>query len=443
MGYLFILLFLIALLILVYKVFNKDITSPTLIYTLSMIMCTICAVVGLFSWNNVVNIKSLTVIIIILSVASFALGEWIIRKFIVKDKKRFSFKKENDIEWWKIITQIIFVIITIIVMYREVKRIAIIAGYTTGNLGTIIGYFRQLSTLYTTELLENGQGVNTIVSQMRKICEVICFVNIYFLIMNIYNGQIKNKKNIGLLTIVLLCFFLSLLTGGRMQMLIYVVAALFIVFMVLLSKYDFKELVKRYSKQFLLICILIVVGFYAVLPMSGRKNNVNIVSYMSFYFGTSIPSLDIYLDNPTESEYFGEETLRGIQTVLFKFELSDKIQPISKEWLEFKIDDDTSLFSNIFTSSKRYYHDFGIIGIILCQMIFGGVFSYIYLTLNNKSSVILLIFYSMNVYMVIDQIRDDLFYSSFVHINSILYFFILYVGYNLLTKFKIKNWVKK
>lgn len=437
MGYCIILVSLILIFYFVYVKFSNDILSPSMIYIISMFFCTICSVMGLFSWNNVRDLKPLSIIIILFSVISFILGELCVRKLTNENNKRLRYKKVGNIEWWKIIFQILFILITLILLYKEVKRIAIIAGYKDGGLGTMIGYFRSLSNLYTTELIENKTGVNVIVSQMRKICEVMCFVNIYFIIKNLFDKNIKNTRNLGYLLIILLSFFLSILTGGRMQCLIYVVAGLFILLMLLLSKYDVKALVKNYYKQFIIFVVVVIVGFYSLLPLSGRKNNVNIVSYISFYFGTSIPSLDIYLDNPKSSEYFGEETLRGVQTILYKFGLSDKIQPISKEWLEFKINEEQSMYSNIFTSGKRYYHDFGLVGVIVCQFIFGFVFSLIYLKLKNSSDVILLIFYSMYVYMVIDQVRDDLFYSNFIHLNSLLYFLILYVGYNILINFNI------
>lgn len=439
MEYFLILVILFFILYFVYTKFLNDILSPSFIYVSSMILCFICSIIGLLSWNNVKNLKLLTILIILISIISFIFGELCVRKSFTFDNRKFKFKKIKDIEWWKIIFQILFILITIILLYTEVKRIAIIAGYTSGGLGTMIGYFRNMSNLYTTELIENGQGVNVFVSQMRKVCEVMCFVNLYIFIKNIYDKNIKNSKNFGFLCIIILCVFLSFLTGGRMQCLIYVVASIFIILVLLLSKNSLKDILKKYYKQCIVVITIVIIGFYCLLPLSGRKNDVNFVTYMSFYFGTSVPSLDIYLDNPKQSEYFGEETLRGVQNVLYKFGLSNKVQPISKEWIEFKINDQQSMFSNVFTSGKRFYHDFGLFGVMVCQFVFGFVFSFIYLKLKESSDTILFIFYSMFVYMIIDQVRDDLFYSNFLHINTLLYFLILYVGYNVLIQFNIKE----
>lgn len=439
MSYIITIAILIIILLVLLKIYNKEILSPSIVYTFSMIMCLFCSIVGLINWNNVSTLKFTTIAIIICSVVFFSLGEYISRKILKVNNIKYKPQKISQIEWWKIILQIIFITITIIFMYFEVKRIAKIAGYTDGGFFTMISYFRNLSILYTTELLETGQGINIIVSQMRKICEVICFINIYFLVNNIFYKNLKNKKNLGYLLILVMCLGLSLLTGGRMQIIIYVIAIVFVALVLLLSKYKICQIIKEHSKKIIILFVVVIIGFYAMLPLTGRKNNVDIVSYMSFYLGTSIPSLDIYLDNSTKPESFGEETLRGFQTVLYKIGVNKKISPITTQWIHFDVDETNSMSSNIFTSGKRYYHDFGYLGVAICQMIFGFSISFLYYFMKKKSSVIILIFLSMNFYMVIDQIRDDLFYSNFMHINSIFYFCVLVVGYYILTKFKFEN----
>jgi len=444
MSYLILLLILIGISILLYKLHN-DILSPAFIYTCSMTVCVISAMIGLIFWNNVSSLKFETLAIIILSVISFAIGEICARKLIKFNGEKKCIEDNNEknnkfynIALWKNIAQIAFVLLTIILLYNEVKRIAIIAGYVDGGIGVMIGKFRELSTLYTTDLVEKGQNINFIVSQMRKVCEVLCYINIFFLVSNIVNKKIKNVANIPYLIIITLCLVLSLLTAGRMQILIYFVSAVFIFTILKLREYTVKEFIKKYAKIFVILILIILIGFCLILPLSGRKLNTNIISYLSYYFGISLPSLDMYLDNEiAKPEFFGEETLRGIQTVLYKLNISDYIQPVSKEWLTFETKDNQIYHSNIFTSAKRYYHDFGWAGIIGCQMIFGFVFSYLYLLIKKKNSSIILIFVSMYYYIVIDQIRDELFFSDFVHINTIFKFIMLFIiFYILILEFK-------
>ena len=435
MTYIFLIIVLSLFFFFIYNK-EKELISPLVVYTLSMIACVLCAFVGTFLWNDVYELQEITIIIIFVSVFSFALGKLLL-KILIKNKnlgsikqnpiiKKFKFdkilsiRKNQEYEYSNLLLclEAVFVILTIIFMFSEVKRIAILSGFVSGGFSTMVNEFRELSILYTTELVKNGKGINIIVSQMRKICEVICFFNIFLLASNIVHKDYKNYKNALYLFIILLCFFLSLLTGGRMQIFIYIIAFIFI-FVFLKFKGDYSvNILKKFYKQFLIITISLLLGFYILLPLFGRSTNSNIVSYISFYFGASIPSLDKYNDEEHEEpKYFGEESLRGIQNVLFKLKLSDKIQPISKEWITYRDADNNELSSNIFTSAKRYYHDFGIIGIVICQMIFGFVFELLYY-LSKKSNYVLACF-SMFFYMCIDQIRDELFFADFIHINTI------------------------
>ena len=436
------------LLIFLYFVYKKenDLLSPVSIYTLSMIICVLCSFIGTTSWNDVRTIKFKTIVIIIISVFSFSLGKLLLNRLLKKKDislnsikknkklKRFNVDKfliinnnqKYDLDLKYIILQILFITITFILLYNEVKRIALIAGYDGIGFGNMVNKFRDLSILYTTEFVKNGQNINIVVSQMRKICEVFCFFNIFLLTKKIIDKDVKNYKTLLYLFIIFLCILLSLLTGGRMQIFIYIIAFIFL-FIFLKFKGDYSiNIIKKYFKQLILIFVALICGFYILLPLSGRSTNSDLISYISFYFGASVPSLDKYLSvEHEEPKYFGEETLRGIQTVLYKFKITDEIQPISKEWINYTDKKGNTLSSNIFTSAKRYYHDFGFVGIVICQILFGFTFEFIYY-LAKKSNYIL-VFFSMYYYMCIDQIRDELFFANFVHINAVFKFLVLFV----------------
>lgn len=450
MTYVLIITILIFFLICFYKQ-SKDFLSPHIIYTLSMLVCSFCALIGLLFWNDVAELNIITILIIIISVFSFAIGCFSCTYFfnnkkihirLSKSKKRVFSKflgiKNNQIYDFNnkyIFLEMIFVIITLVLMFIEVRRIAYMAGYDGTGFGNMINKFRELSILYTTELVENGRGVNIVVSQMRKICDVICVFNI-FLVVRVIKDKIKfNYKFYLYLLIIFMCFALSLFTGGRMQLFIYLLS---FIFMISFYKYGGKNIlgfIKSNYKKIGIVCLIAIVGFYILLPLSGRNTKTNIVSYMSFYLGTSIPSLDKYNNMKRESpKYFGEETLRGLYNVLYKFNITKNVTPISKEWVTFNDENNNNLSSNIFTSAKRYYHDFGIIGVIICQMIFGFVFMFIYIIAKNSNFA--LVFYSMYFYMCVDQIRDELFFADFIHINMVFKFAVLFGLFSLLTVVK-------
>lgn len=411
------------------KVYKFDLLSPSFLYTAAMLLSSILALIGLLMWNNVSSLSYTTIFICILSVLSFNAGELLIRK-VIKSNKENKVKKASDyininISWWKIIIQLIFVVITLLLVYHEVYRIATEAGFNGNGISNMIEYYRNTTILFSTQYIKNGVSINIIVAQMQKIVEVICCVNIFLVISAALNNNLKNKRVILYSMIILISVITSLLTGGRMRLVIYVLFTMVIIIIKLNQKYDYKELIKKYKKIIIIFFLASVVSFYCALPMLGRKTDTNIIEYTTFYFGAPIPSLEKVIHEQKKPSFFGEETFRGVQNVAFKLGLSDFIQPISTEWVYFYTKDSQKLSSNIYTAAKRYYHDFGLIGVFILQLINGAVFAALYVIMKKRKTIVLIIFYAMYLYMIIDQVRDEHFYSNFIHVNTIFKFVVL------------------
>ena len=429
MSYFFTIIFFILMSLEIY-IFFKDILSPAFIYSCAMTLGIICSFIGRLYWNNVSELHIVTILILILSAVSFFLGELIARLIMKKIglKDKYEFKGIFNIPIWKNILEVIFIIITIGLLYSEVKRIATIDGLPYSSFGEMVNKYRDLSILNTTELIQNGQGINIVVAQMKKVCEVLAFINIFFLANNIINEDKFKRINVMYILIVGLNCVLPILIAERMQIAIYLLSFIITITILALRKMKIKEFLKEYLKKIIILIICGIVIFFLMIPIVGKKLDSNIISYISFYFGSQIPSLDRYLQEEHEPpKYFGQETLRGINTVAYRLHLSQNIEPMSTEWQFFEVNSDKIYRSNIFTSAKRYYHDFGWIGIIICQCVFGLIFSIIYLLIFKVKRPVLLIFYISYFYMIVDQIRDDLFYSNFIHVNSILRFILIWI----------------
>ncbi len=452
--YLILIIVLTGITVGIFKLF-KDFLSPSFLYSIAMLVSVLCSIIGLMFWNNQTNLQFKAIIIVIVAVLSFALGEFIVRT-VFKKQKIFKLKKEKlkvkkiVVKKYIIAIEIIFIIATCIWFYLDIKRIARIGGYFGNNLFKIAYHYRKMTTLVTTELLENGQALNVIVSQMKKMCYILGYINIFILVNNFLLNFKKNYTNITSLIILVGVFFLVLLNGGRMQYFVYILSALFIAVFISTQKENVKigDIIRKYWQKMLVGGIGLCLVFYLILPLSGRKLDNNIISYLSFYFGAPVPSLNYYLNEEKEENIvWGQETFQGLQSLFYKLKLSNYIAPITTEWVKFQDKSSQKVYtSNIFTSAKRYYNDFGFIGVVLCSMLVGFVFTGIYLLLNHKPKIFLLILYSMYYYMIIDQVRDDLFYASFININLVINVLgILLLGYIILgeNSLSLRKKVKK
>lgn len=96
MTYIILLLAYILIGIFVFKIYEKDILSPTIITVIGFSGAFICSIIGLISWNYNKDINIYSILIFILGITAFSIGEYIARqlyKKYVKEKKKIKILK--------------------------------------------------------------------------------------------------------------------------------------------------------------------------------------------------------------------------------------------------------------------------------------------------------------------------------------------------------------
>ena len=432
MTYVFLLLFTIALAFISYKKFENDILSPTVISCLMFSFCIFMATLGLFTWNNINNLSTKFIFIITAGLISFFIGELLARKN-KKSKKIATINfKTMHIKKWQYFLTIIGILLTITLLILEIKRICNFYGFYSNSLPELLAFYRTKIGLFSTDLVKDGVDINFIVKQMKKVCDVLCVIFGYILINNIFS---KDKiKNILIIAFpVLLTMLMTLLGSGR-SILIHMIVAMFMMFFILYKK---KNTENNISKKIITIglggAIATLAIFCLVLPLVGRKVVGNTFDYITFYIGTPIPSFQLFLDNPPLPAEFGSETFSGVYYVLDKIGIINHLQIGSHEWVRFG-----QYSSNVYMSLRRYYYDFGIVGVILCQFIFGFVISKIYLYIMRKNNLPVFLIYGYFSYILVDQIRDEQFFGL-LNSSTIAYVLIILTLYWFYFKFEPKK----
>ena len=167
-----------------------------------------------------------------------------------------------------------------------------------------------------------------------------------------------------------------------------------------------------------------MIGRYETLKGFDFKN------YSLIYFSGGIRNLDQYLKEPTVApQIFGEETFVQLHRNLY---ISYGIGKDFVRYLEFRGINGRNI-GNIYTSYRRFYHDFGVLGVIFLPLIQGIVISLMYYRLNrnprNDKINYLEVIYCYLSYTTMYITIDDLFYSSWVSITGIKILIIMYVAY--------------
>lgn len=437
MTYAILIILLLLMAIGGYFLFEKDILSPSVISILMFLLCACFATIGLSSWNHVNKLSVYLILIIISGLVSFCFGEYLARKTQKNSKSDTSASSDFcliKIKNWQYILTLTIIILTGILLILEIKRICNFYGYYSNNLASLLSFYRNKTGLFSNALAQDGIDINFVVKQMLKVSNVICIFFMYILVNNFF-ANAKKRSLLKWMLPILITLFITLLSSGGRSIFMHMMVALCMIFLLMFrQKNGFHQ-----SKKMLLYIggafVTAIALFYILLPLVGRSTNTKFLDYITFYIGTPIPSFQLFLDNPPAPDIIGSETFSGVYYVLDKVGIIDFFRTGSHEWVNFN-----GLGSNVYTSLRRYYFDFGFLGVILCQFVFGFVISKIYLNIKNNKGFGFLI-YCYYSYILIDQIRDEQFFTL-INTSTIAYlliFVVLYCFYFKLGTWKVKH----
>lgn len=429
-----------------YRIFNRDILSPSLISSLIFLFSTICAIFGLSSWNNI-SLSFDCFMLLFIGLFSFLIGETIARRVFYRKKIEKDITQSIPKETWQqnkisTITLVLlatFAIITTFFLIKEIGDVCAFYGFQGENIMEKLAFYRTKTSLFsdTTSI----RDINFIVKQCWKICSAIGIILFtYFTILKNSNEKIGRKRTLLIFSIITITLLQSFLyNGGRSILFHYVISFIGITLFYRLTKKQ-KTLSKKNLQKILVLTSALLLIFYLLLPIVGRKTNHGFMEYTSFYLGASIPSLQLYLEESIESsDPIGEESFSGVYYTLNKLHIIDYTKAQTHEWRAFA--DNGTLSSNVYTSIRSYYKDFGIFGVIILQLLFGFIITIFYLKTKHSSNILSSIIYFNYLYILFDQVRDEQFYSliSISSIAQILIIIITFYIINIVNKICVRK----
>lgn len=433
--YIILLAILVIICISSYFVFEKDILSVSFVTSIMFIFSLVLSMIGLLSWNTEVRLENKTILIVSLGVFSFFIGELIYYlinkvknkngscKIYKKDLKQKEQTEENKkILFILALIMLIFSIITIIKTIIEEKKVCIGYGHNPNGLPDLLRFYRTKTLLYSSDA-KNKIEISSIVKQMQKVCYFACVYNIYFLIKNLVSKKFKKENIIYILTI-LSTMFLTLLTSSR-SLLMHLFVAAILIFLLELKKQKI-ELNKKIICSLIGGVVAILVIFTSLTSLVGRQTKMKGIDYITFYLGAPIPSLNRYINGDIKEERKkGENTFYGIYYTLGKLKITDSYPVGTHKGAVFK----DYGGSNVYTSFMEYYLDYGFAGIIILNVIFGFVMTFLYkFVLTHYENKFYVVTFAYYYYVMIDQIRGNQFYNL-ISISTISYLFVSYILY--------------
>ncbi len=370
---------LILELIYCYYVFNKDLFSPSAIMCEVFILSTIACFFNIDKWG--VDLRTDTVAVILGGNAVFAIVSTVIHNIYEKKskhRKKINCEKLNYIDISNIV--LFFIVLTYFVfsiLYIK-TNLSVMNDISQGSdISVAMGIYRH-ETVH-----EGAVFLPSWMTKMNFVLNVGVYVMLY-VFMNNFVVDKKRKKNYLILISIIIYLASSAFTAQRTTILLAFIYALFIAYSLLNRRYQF---VQKMNFKFLISGLLITIGFLMLFGLTrglfGRSTKDSAFDSVTYYMGNSIEALDLFIENPIESNQFGEELFRQPRVLLSSYGLADK--PVkATPHLEFRRDANNNIAGNVYTAYRYYIHDFGYASIIIFQIILAIFYGIWYEKISNR-----------------------------------------------------------
>ncbi|WP_036609252.1 O-antigen polymerase [Oribacterium sp. P6A1] len=423
---------LLILLFLEYIIFNKYVLSPSLIITMMFFLSTFMLLFYAKRWGMVWNDKTTAVILV--GILASIIGELFAKKSARRCKGLFdagiSYKRkmflgkedfrENVItlSLGSLIGLNLICVVTLIVYYKETIRIAsFYAGYET------------LLLMQVNKIKTSGYAVSSLAQQLLTISNSIALLFAYIVVMNLKKKE-KIKYKLLYFSPMVLYLITALFTSGRAVLLHFLIAAFVIWFLVYDRERSFvrRGNIKLFSRVIILVVAIIVIFYYAGM-LTGKSLHYDALSdNMANYFCSSIYALNAYLGDPAifdSSSFFGIHTFSGLYTTLRTIGIDIPRSVVALEYIPCGY-----VVTNIYTALRRYFQDFGWVGLFFIMFAVSWFYSRI-IALNRTEhfSGVRTILTGMIFYPLVFMSIEERFFMNVISISTIyclVYISILY-----------------
>lgn len=339
---------------------RRDLLSPGVIFTSVFSLAALDLVLMQNYW--VVNLSSTTAYIVIFGTGSFLVTSFLVRIIPKAGLNKPDTQKDARIVLGSGATMVFCGLygITILSSLLTVRDISIIIG-GEGGLGSLIGYYNNYSKQSDLDV-----SLPVWLSIPYSICTMAGYV--WAFIIADYRSR-QQRIPAGAPLLFILAVITSLSTGSRGDM-ISLILCLFVM-LIVATRSHAATTGKKFSYIKLIIAIAAVgVTFQTLGTRLGRDSDqFNFVEYLSIYTGAPLLNLDAWvrLDWPA-GQVWGSETLRVLWNGLGQLFGVPQWEYLTDRAF---MTSNGHATGNVGTTFFDYYHDFGLIGVIVMSALMG------------------------------------------------------------------------
>lgn len=331
----------------------------------------------------------------------------------------------NRIEIKGYITGICIVVSLFILVYFYVQMRSFIASKGYGDRG--LEFAIQYNRLFNED--DNYPQIIRLLIYFRQSCAFILFG--VFL-----HNSIANKRKISDFILLIptgLYFVDALIRSSRGDIIQFAIGAitLWYVFYHNIKGWRIKSGV-RFARKMLKVALIAVPLFILSAVLTGRYTKIgdmDIVNYLTIYISGGVRALDVFLKNAVpKPRIWGEESFVSLHNF---FNALAGGGERAYRFLEFSSIRGTNI-GNIYTSFRRFYHDFGVFGVAILSFIQGTISSWVYgrISRNTDNGISFwTVFYAFFSYTIVYIVIDELFFSSLISFVGLKRVIALVVAY--------------
>ncbi|HES9515305.1 oligosaccharide repeat unit polymerase Wzy [Streptococcus pneumoniae] len=432
----FLFIFIFLLIIITFILFEGDLFQPAVILTLAYFISIASALVNRNVWGTELHFKTFG--LILLGVATFIIVS-LLTKLSYKPKvEGISYKELKEINPSKIIYGILLILnlVMLFLYIHEIQKVVLFSGRGFSNITDLISNYRYLS-YYSNEVEDRVSGM---INQLAKIIPATTFVSLYIFINNYFITK-QIKKNFIYLIPIAIFFVYAIISGGRLPLIRLVIGTLLILYIYSVYGSHKSQLTRSFKMitRSLFAFLMLIVLFFLLKFVLGRSSQEDFITYITRYMGGSIQLFDLFVIDPIRrNKELGAETFSGIYEMLAKLGFDNNII----KGLEWRISPNYYSLGNVYTAIRRYYSDFGVIGIVICQSFTAWLYTLGYEKIRHHSLVtngqrFRLILLAASFYPLFLNSIEDVFYISMVTIGYGIQIVIFYLVFWVLLKVQV------
>ena len=171
-----------------------------------------------------------------------------------------------------------------------------------------------------------------------------------------------------------------------------------------MTTYEWKKSVFARNKKLLIKVGAIVAVFALVFWAFGRMKNYksNFERSIGIYAGSGLYAYNLWLEDFDEDYTYGKHSFSVVQNTLAAVGIGQESDvPHNSEYIIYESPNGYTFATNIYSTFRPYYQDFGMAGVAIIPGLMGVLFEFLYL-LNKKDKFgFWWIFYTSHVYPVV------------------------------------------